>query len=366
MKSRLPVLPLPTQQNFSISENKMKREKEISILIIYTGGTIGMVHDPSTGALVPIDFKHITRHVPVLNNFGYDLQSVSFNPVKDSSNIDPDIWIKMAETIEDNYTNYDGFVVLHGTDTMAYSASALSFMLENLSKPVVFTGSQLPIGLPRTDGRENLITAIEIAAAQEAGAPFVPEVCIYFDNKLTRGNRTTKYSAEHFDAFNSPNYPPLAEVGLHLKFNFNLIRYPAEKKELDVHKSFDNNVAILKLFPGISPNFVSAVIGTRGLRALIIETFGSGNAPTYKWFIDELNKFIDKGGIIYNVTQCHGGSVEMGLYETSREMLAAGVVSGNDITSEASVTKLMHLLGTCSSNEEVVKCLGKPMAGEIS
>ena len=277
----------------------MKKEKEISILIIYTGGTIGMVHDPSTGALVPIDFKHITKHVPELSNFGYDLQSVSFNPVKDSSNIDPDIWVKMAETIEDNYDNFDGFVVLHGTDTMAYSASALSFMLENLSKPVIFTGSQLPIGLPRTDGRENLITAIEIAAAQEDGSPFVPEVCIYFDNKLTRGNRTTKYSAEHFDAFNSPNYPPLAEVGLHLKYNFNLIRYPAEKKELVVHKSFDNNVAILKLFPGINPKFCKCSYGTEGLRGLIIETFGSGNAPTYKWFIDDLKQFIGQGR--YNI-----------------------------------------------------------------
>ncbi len=344
----------------------MKGKKDSSVLIIYTGGTIGMVHDPSTGSLVPINFNHITGHVPELANFGIDLQSVSFNPVKDSSNIDPDIWIKMAETIEDNYKKFDGFVVLHGTDTMAYSASALSYMLEGLSKPVIFTGSQLPIGLPRTDGRENLITAIEIAAAQEAGSPFVPEVCIYFDNKLTRGNRTTKFSAEHFDAFSSPNYPPLAEVGLHLNYNFNLIRYPKIIKELTVNKSFDNNVAILKLFPGLNRNFVKAVIETEGLRGLIIETFGSGNAPTYKWFIDDLKQFIGTGGIIFNVTQCHGGSVEMGLYETSREMLAAGVVSGKDITSEASVTKLMHLLGKCSSKDEIVKCLGVSMAGEIS
>ena len=363
---RLPVLPLQIQLRFSISENNMKREKEISILIIYTGGTIGMVHDPSIGALIPIDFNHITRHVPELTNFGFDLQSVSFNPVKDSSNIDPEIWIKMAETIEDNYNRFDGFVVLHGTDTMAYSASALSYMFEGLSKPVIFTGSQLPIGLPRTDGRENLITAIEIASAQEAGSPFVPEVCIYFDNKLTRGNRTTKFSAEHFDAFNSPNYPPLAEVGLHLKYNFNLIRYPVNKKNLAVHKTFNNNVGILKLFPGLNQNFVQAVIGTKGMRGLIVETFGSGNAPTYKWFIDDLKQFIGMGGIIFNVTQCHGGSVEMGLYETSRDMLAAGVVSGKDITSEASVTKLMHLLGKCSSRDEIVKCLGKSIAGEIS
>ena len=344
----------------------MKRKKERSVLIIYTGGTIGMVHDPLTGSLVPIDFKNITDHVPVLSSFGFDLQSVSFDPVKDSSNIDPDIWIRMAETIEENYNRFDGFVVLHGTDTMAYSASALSFMLENLSKPVIFTGSQLPIGLPRTDGRENLITSIEIAAALKDRFPLVPEVCIYFDNELTRGNRTTKFSAEHFDAFNSPNYPPLAVVGLHLKYNFNLIHNPQGNRKLKVHKKFDNNVAILKLFPGISRNFVRAVISTKGLKALIIETFGSGNAPTYKWFLDDLKLFIRKGGIILNVTQCHGGSVEMGLYETSREMLAAGVVSGKDITSEASVTKLMLLLGKCSSREEVIECLGRPIAGEIS
>jgi len=344
----------------------MKRKKERSVLIIYTGGTIGMVHDPVTGSLVPIDFKHITDHVPVLNSFGFDLQSVSFDPVKDSSNIDPEIWIRMAETIEENYDRFDGFVVLHGTDTMAYSASALSFMLENLSKPVIFTGSQLPIGLPRTDGRENLITSIEIAAARKDRFPLVPEVCIYFDNELTRGNRTTKFSAEHFDAFNSPNYPPLAVVGLHLKYNFSLIHNPQGNRKLKVHKKFDNNVAILKLFPGISRNFVRAVISTKGLKALIIETFGSGNAPTYKWFLDDLKLFIRKGGIILNVTQCHGGSVEMGLYETSRDMLAAGVVSGKDITSEASVTKLMLLLGKCSSREEVIECLGRPIAGETS
>jgi L-asparaginase len=294
------------------------------------------------------------------------LQSVTFDPVKDSSNIDPDMWIKMAEIIENNYNEFDGFVVLHGTDTMAYSASALSYMLENLSKPVIFTGSQLPIGLPRTDGRENLITSIEIAAASNNGSALVPEVCIYFDNELSRGNRTTKMSAEHFDAFSSPNYPLLAEVGLHLKYNIANIRYPGENRKLIVHKSFDNNVAILKLFPGINRNFVQAVINTDGLKGLIVETFGSGNAPTYKWFIDDLKQFISRGGIIFNVTQCHGGSVEMGLYETSREMLIAGVVGGKDITSEASVTKLMFLLGNCSSEEEVIKCLGSSLAGEIS
>jgi L-asparaginase len=344
----------------------MKTKKEISLLIIYTGGTIGMVHDPHTGSLVPIDFRHISDHVPELRKFGYELHSISFDPVKDSSNIDPGVWVKMAEIIEDSYDDFDGFIILHGTDTMAYTASALSFMLQNLAKPVILTGSQLPIGLLRTDGRENLITAIEIAAARENGLPAVPEVCIFFDNKLTRGNRTTKMSAEHFDAFNSPNYHPLAEVGLHLRYFNELIRHDSAGQKLIVHKGFDTNVAILKLFPGINRKLVNSITRTEGLRGLIIETYGSGNAPTYQWFLDDLKQYIDRGGIILNVTQCHGGSVEMGLYETSRQMLAAGVVSGKDITSEASVTKLMHLLGRYTARERVIESLKISLAGEIS
>jgi L-asparaginase len=344
----------------------MNTNKEISILIIYTGGTIGMVNDPITGSLVPIDFARISDQVPELRKFGYALHSVSFDPVTDSSNMEPDIWVKMASVIEENYNDYDGFVVLHGTDTMAYSASALSFMLENLEKPVIFTGSQLPIGVLRTDGKENLITAIEIAAALNNGLPVVPEVCIYFDNKLMRGNRTTKISAEHFNAFDSPNFPPLAEAGLHIKFNNNLIRYPVIRRDLFVHKTFNTNIALLKLFPGLNRNFVKAVVNTEGLKTLILETFGAGNAPTNKWFIRELSGFINKGGLILNVTQCHGGTVEMGLYETSRELLNAGVISGRDITSEASVTKLMHLSGRFDSREKVIFYLNKSLAGEIT
>ena len=325
-----------------------------------------MVHDPETGSLVPIDFRYISEHVPDLKKFGYDIRSVSFDPVKDSSNIDPAVWIKMVEIIEENYNEFDGFVILHGTDTMAYSASALSFMLENLTKPIIFTGSQLPIGLLRTDGKENLITAIEIAAANDNGVPSVPEVCIYFDNKLSRGNRTTKLSAEHFDAFSSPNYEYLAEVGLHIKYNTSHIKPAQRNQKLVVNKVFNANVAILKLFPGITRNLVHSIVNTKGLKGLIIETFGSGNAPTYDWFLDELLSFINKGGIILNVTQCHGGSVEMGLYETSRQMLAAGVVSGKDITSEASVTKLMYLLGRYTSREDVITGLNRSLAGEIS
>ncbi len=340
--------------------------KETSILIIYTGGTVGMVNDPETGSLVPINFPEVADQLPELKKFGYRLRSVSFDPVTDSSNIEPSTWVRMATVIEENYTEFDGFVILHGTDTMAYSASALSFMLENLEKPVIFTGSQLPIGVLRTDGKENLITAIEIAAARNNGLPMVPEVCIYFDSKLMRGNRTTKISAEQFHAFDSPNYPALAEAGLHIRFNSGAIRYPVIRRYLTVHKDISTDVALLKLFPGINRNLVSAITNTSGLKAIILETFGAGNAPTFKWFLDELALFINKGGLILNVTQCHGGTVEMGLYETSREMLNAGVISGRDLTSEASVTKLMHLLGRCESREKIVHYLGKSLAGEIT
>jgi L-asparaginase len=341
-------------------------EKETNILIIYTGGTIGMVKDPFTGSLVPFDFEHISKQVPELQRFGYTLNSVTFDPVSDSSNIDPLTWTRISQAIEDGYNKYDGFVVLHGTDTMAYSASALGFMLGNLSKPVIFTGAQLPIGVLRTDGKENLITAIEIAAAKENGLAVVPEVCIYFENKLMRGCRTTKCNAENFDAFCTPNYPPLAEAGLHIKYNYADIRYPVGQRDLVVHKIFNTDTAILKLFPGITRKLVHSIISIEGLKGLIIETYGSGNAPTYSWFLEELKQFLDRGGIILNVTQCHGGSVEMGLYETSREMLKAGVVSGRDITSEASITKMMYLLGNYNSREKVVELLNSSISGEIS
>lgn len=341
-------------------------KRETNILIIYTGGTIGMVNDPVTGSLVPIDFEHISDQVPELQRFGYRLNSVTFEPVVDSSNIAPGTWIRIAETIEKQYNKYDGFVVLHGTDTMAYSASALSFMLQNLRKPVIFTGAQLPIGVLRTDGKENLITAVEIAAAKKDGLPVVPEVCIYFENKLMRGCRTTKYSAENFDAFSSPNYPPLAEAGLHIKYNYSAIHYPVDEKDLTVRKFFNNDVAILKLFPGISQKLVRSIVSIEGLKGLIIETYGSGNAPTYPWFLEELKQFLNNGGIIFNVTQCHGGSVEMGLYETSRELLKSGVTSGRDITSEASITKLMHLIGNNDKREKIVELLNISLSGEIS
>ena len=341
-------------------------EKGISILIIYTGGNIGMVNDPVSGSLVPINFRHISDQVPELRRFGFTLESVSFDPVIDSSDVSPETWIRIAETIAAGYDRFDGFVVLHGTDTMAYSASALSFMLSGLEKPVIFTGSQLPIGVLRTDGKENLITAIEIAAALENGLPVVPEVCIYFENRLMRGNRTIKYSAEHFNAFASPNLPPLAEAGLQIRYNRNIIRYPTVRRPLDISGKFDTRVAILSLFPGIRRETVQALLHTSGLRGIILETYGTGNAPTLNWFLDELRAFMENGGLVLNVTQCLAGSVEMGLYETSAELRNAGVISGRDITTEAAVTKMMILLGSGLPAEKVSTLLARPLCGEMS
>ncbi len=337
-----------------------------SILIIYTGGTIGMVNDPVSGSLVPIDFRHISDQVPELRRFGFNLETVTFDPVIDSSDVSPDTWLQMAATIEENYSRFDGFVVLHGTDTMAYSASALSFMLQGLEKPVIFTGAQLPIGVLRTDGKENLITAIEIAAARENGLPVVPEVCIYFENKLLRGNRTVKYSAEHFNAFVSPNLSPLAEAGLQIRYNRNIIRYPTVRRPLTVSGKFDTAVAVIRLFPGIRHETVHAMLDTAGVKGVILETYGTGNASTAGWFLDELRSFITKGDIVLNVTQCQAGSVEMGLYETSAGLISAGVISGRDITTEAAVTKMMILLGSGLPAEKVVALLGRPLCGEMS
>jgi len=286
--------------------------------------------------------------------------------VIDSSEVSPDTWVRIARTIEENYDSFDGFVVLHGTDTMAYSASALSFMLQGLEKPVIFTGAQLPIGVLRTDGKENLITAIEIAAERIDGLPVVPEVCIYFENKLLRGNRTIKYSAEHFNAFVSPNLPPLAEAGLQIRYNRNIIRYPTVRRPLAVSSRFETGVAVLRLFPGIMREVVHAVLETPGVLGLVLETYGTGNAPTAGWFLGELRAFIGRGGIVLNVTQCQAGSVEMGLYETSAGLISAGVISGRDITTEAAVTKMMILLGGSLPAEKLSALLARPLCGEMS
>ncbi|MBM3405038.1 MAG: type I asparaginase [Bacteroidetes bacterium] len=338
---------------------------ETSILIIYTGGTIGMVHDPRTGILKPLGFDNLYKHLPVLESLNFHIDFHTFDPLLDSSNMHPSFWIKLAGVIEENYEQYDGFVVLHGSDTMAYSASALSFMLENLNKPVIFTGSQLPIGVVRTDGRDNLINSIEIAAAQEEETPVVPEVAICFENRLFRGNRTTKFNAEHFQAFVSGNYPILADIGVHIRYNRMHILKPNFKK-LKVHKVFDENILILKLFPGISKQAVDCALQTSGLKGIIFETFGAGNAPTAPWFIDSLKEALDRGIILFNVTQCKGGAVELGKYETSAELGRIGVVSGYDITTESAVAKMMYLLGYDFEKDETERLLQTSLRGEMT
>ena len=336
-----------------------------TILIIYTGGTIGMVKNPETGALQPYHFEDIYKLMPVLRNFDYKLESVSFDPLIDSSNVTPSFWVKLATVIEENYEKYDGFVVLHGTDTMSYSASMLSFMLENLNKPVIFTGSQLPMGVVRTDGRDNFINAIEIAAAQIEGTPLVPEVAIYFENKLMRGNRTNKFNAENFNAFLSGNYPPLAEVGVHIRYNTDLILKPNFRK-LKVNKNLDNSVLILKLFPGIAEIVVKSALNIVGLKGIILETYGAGNAPTDAWFIEALTEAINKGIVVYNVTQCKGGAVDMGKYETSMKLSQIGVIGGYDITTESAIAKMMYLFGQGFNGDEIKRLLMVPLRGELT
>ena len=344
----------------------MTNSDKSAILLIYTGGTIGM--KDSGHGLVPFDFQEILNEVPELRKFTFKIDSYTFDPLIDSSDVEPGMWKELARLIKDRYDDYDGFVVLHGTDTMAYSASALSFMLESLSKPVIFTGSQLPVGSLRTDGKENLVSAIEVASAKDSkGRAMVPEVAIYFNSQLIRGNRATKVNATAFDAFRSPNCPPLAEAGINIRYNKAEIRYPASKPApFSIHTELDTRVAILKVHPGITSQVARNVLLGDGIRAVILETYGSGNAISKPWFTDIVRESAAKGKIILNVTQCLAGDVNMNLYATGKSLKEAGVVSGGDITTEGGLAKLFYLMGEHTDNEKVKRLLEKNLKGEIS
>ncbi len=345
----------------------MNSTNQASVLLIYTGGTIGMIQNPETGALTNFDFDRLLQHVPEIKQINPDIYAYTFDPPIDSSDMDPNFWRELAGIIYSNYERYDGFVILHGTDTMAFTASALSFMLDGLMKPVILTGSQLPIGALRTDGKENLLTAIEIAAAKnEDGTPIVPEVCVFFHEKLMRGNRTTKVSAESFDAFVSNNYPVLAQSGIEITYYRHYIRPYDRTSILTPHYAMDSNIIIFSLFPGIDPCIVKKILQIKEVKGIIFRTFGSGNAPQKEWLVKALTKATASGKTIVNITQCSTGSVKMNLYETGRQLLEVGIINGHDSTVEAALTKLMHLIGKGYNTEEIRDYMNVSIAGEIT
>jgi L-asparaginase len=342
-----------------------KSEITSSILIIYTGGTLGMAYD-DTGALVPFNFGQILEKIPTLTSMNIAITVISFPEPIDSSNVNMQHWVDMAYIIYENYDSYDGFVVLHGTDTMAYSASMLSYMLQGLSKPVIFTGAQLPISAMRSDARENLMTSLEIATAKANGKPIVPEVCIFFNHMLLRGNRAKKVQSVHFDAFESENYPALAESGIIIDYNYAAIKPYGEGTKLRYLNKLDNRVIVIKLFPGITSNVLDSCFSIKGLRGVVLETYGSGNSPSEDWFLNCLENAVQKGIIILNVSQCNGGRVIQGRYQTSKDLKRIGILSGGDITTEAAITKMMFLLANEKDDAEIRRKLITPLVGEMS